>query len=109
VERRTAVVFAIDELQYLPKEQLAALISALHRISQHQLPITMVAAGLPQLVGQTGKAKSYAERLFEFTPIDRLDEQAARDALCSRSHGDTAFTVPLFDGFMRRVMPEGLP
>jgi hypothetical protein len=190
-----------------------------------------VAAGLPQLVGQTGKAKSYAERLFEFTPIDRLDEQAARDALCkpaeregvkftdeaieeillqtkgypyflqewgkhswktaerspidqtnartatvqalaeldasffrvrfdrltpaekrylramaelgpgphrsgdiadklgkrvtaiapvrnslitkgmvySRSHGDTAFTVPLFDGFMRRVMPEGLP
>jgi AAA+ ATPase superfamily predicted ATPase len=230
-ERGTAVVLAIDELQYVPKEQLAALISALHRISQHQLPITMVAAGLPQLVGQTGKAKSYAERLFEFTPIDRLDEQAARDALCkpaeregvkftdeaieeillqtkgypyflqewgkhswktaerspidqtnartatvqalaeldasffrvrfdrltpaekrylramaelgpgphrsgdiadklgkrvtaiapvrnslitkgmvySRSHGDTAFTVPLFDGFMRRVMPEGLP
>jgi hypothetical protein len=230
-ERGTAVVLAIDELQYVPKEQLAALISALHRISQHRLPITMVAAGLPQLVGQTGKAKSYAERLFEFTPIDRLDEQAARDALCkpaeregvkftdeaieeillqtkgypyflqewgkhswktaerspidqtnartatvqalaeldasffrvrfdrltpaekrylramaelgpgphrsgdiadklgkrvtaiapvrnslitkgmvySRSHGDTAFTVPLFDGFMRRVMPEGLP
>src|SRR5260370_14092934 len=80
--RGTAVVLAIDELQYVPKEQLAALISALHRISQHQLPMTMVAAGLPQLVGQTGKAKSYAERLFEFTPIDRLDEQAARDALC---------------------------
>jgi hypothetical protein len=54
----------------------------LHRISQRQLPITMMAGGLPQLVGQTGKAKSYAERLFEFTPIDRLDEQAARDALC---------------------------
>jgi len=230
-ERGTAVVLAIDELQYVAKEQLAALISALHRVSQHQLPITMVAAGLPQLVGQTGKAKSYAERLFEFTPIDRLDDQAARDALCkpaeregvkftdgaieeillqtkgypyflqewgkhswkiakgspinqtdaqtataqalaeldasffrvrfdrltpaekrylramaelgpgphrsgdiadklgkrvtaiapvrnslitkgmiySRSHGDTAFTVPLFDGFMRRVMPEGFP
>ena len=230
-ERGTAVVLAIDELQYVTKEQLAALISALHRVSQHQLPITMMAAGLPQLVGQTGKAKSYAERLFEFTPIDRLDDQAARDALCkpaeregvkftdgaieeillqtkgypyflqewgkhswkiakgspinqtdaqtataqalaeldasffrvrfdrltpaekrylramaelgpgphrsgdiadelgkrvtaiapvrnslitkgmiySRSHGDTAFTVPLFDGFMRRVMPEGFP
>jgi hypothetical protein len=23
----------------------------------------------------------------------------------SPSHGDTAFTLPLFDGFMRRVMP----
>jgi hypothetical protein len=23
----------------------------------------------------------------------------------SQSHGDTAFTVPLFDGFMRRTMP----
>jgi hypothetical protein len=40
-----------------------------------------VAAGLPQLVGQTGRAKSYAERLFEFVPIDRLDDDAARDAL----------------------------
>ena len=25
----------------------------------------------------------------------------------SPRHGDTAFTVPLFDEFMRRVMPEG--
>jgi hypothetical protein len=24
----------------------------------------------------------------------------------SPSHGDNAFTVPLFDGFMKRVMPE---
>jgi hypothetical protein len=230
-ERGTAVVLAIDEIQYVPEEQLAALIYALHRTSQHQSPITMIAAGLPQLVGQMGKAKSYAERLFEFTEIDRLDDKAARDALCkpaeregvtftdgaikeillrtngypyflqewgkhswktaerspinqtdaetatiqalaeldasffrvrfdrltptekrylramaelgpgpyrsgdiaeklgkrvtamapvrnslinkgmvySRSHGDTAFTVPLFDGFMRRVMPEGIP
>jgi hypothetical protein len=42
----------------------------------------MLAAGLPQLVGQTGRAKSYAERLFEFVPIDRLDATAARAALC---------------------------
>lgn len=80
-ERDTAVVLFIDELQYVPEPQLAALISALHNASQSQLPITMVAAGLPQLVGQTGRAKSYAERLFEFAPIDRLDDAAARDAL----------------------------
>jgi hypothetical protein len=81
VERDTAVVLYIDELQYVPEIQLASLIVALHSASQDQLPITMVAAGLPQLVGQTGRAKSYAERLFEFAPIDRLDEGAARAAL----------------------------
>jgi len=81
-ERGTAVVLFIDELQYIQEEQLAALISALHNASQTQVPITMVGAGLPQLVGQTGRAKSYAERLFEFAPIDRLDATAARAALC---------------------------
>lgn len=79
--RTTAVVLFVDEMQYVPEEQLASLITALHNTGQAQLPVTMVAAGLPQLVGKTGRAKSYAERLFEFVPIDRLDEQAARNAL----------------------------
>lgn len=78
----TAIVLFIDELQYVAEEQLAALITALHSASQKQLPITMIAAGLPQLLGQMGRAKSYAERLFEFVPIDRLDEHAAKAALC---------------------------
>jgi hypothetical protein len=81
-ERKTAVVLFIDELQYVPEGQLAALIMALHSANQAQLPITMVAAGLPQLIGQTGRAKSYAERLFEFVKIDRLDGDAAKAALC---------------------------
>ena len=81
-ENNTAIVIAIDELQYVPEEQLAALITALHRVSQKQLPVTMVAAGLPQLLGQMGRAKSYAERLFEFIPVDKLDDIAAKDALC---------------------------
>ena len=81
-ERETAMILFIDELQYVPEDQLAALIFAVHQVSQNQLPVTMVAAGLPQLVGQTGRAKSYAERLFEFVPIDRLDEAAGTAALC---------------------------
>lgn len=80
-ERGTVAVIVIDELQYVPEEQLAALISALHRASQHQLPITMVAAGLPPLLGQMGRAKSYAERLFEFVPIGPLDQPSATAAL----------------------------
>ncbi|MFZ2998598.1 AAA family ATPase [Sphingobium sp.] len=80
-ERHSAVILVIDELQYVPEEQLAALISALHRAAQKQLPITMLAAGLPQLLGQMGRAKSYAERLFEFVSVGPLDEAAARDAI----------------------------
>ncbi|HEY2048102.1 MAG TPA: ATP-binding protein [Caulobacteraceae bacterium] len=77
----TAMGLFIDELQYVPEAQLASLITALHNSSQSELPITMVGAGLPQLVGQMGRAKSYAERLFEFAPIDRLDDAWAREAL----------------------------
>jgi hypothetical protein len=80
-ERNTALVLFIDELQYVPKEQLAALIMALHSANQAQLPVTMVAAGFPQVLGQAGRAKSYAERLFEFVGIDKLDRDAATAAL----------------------------
>ena len=80
-ERGTALVLYIDELQYIPESQLASLIAALHSTSQEQLPITMVAAGLPQLVGRTGDAKSYAERLFELALVGPLGDGAARDAL----------------------------
>lgn len=81
-EHGSAVILAVDELQYVAEEQLAALITALHRTSQRQLPVLMVAAGLPQLLGQMGRAKSYAERLFAFITVDKLDSGAAREALC---------------------------
>lgn len=80
-EQRTAMALFIDELQYVPEEQLASLITAIHRCSQRSLPITLMGAGLPQLVGQMGKAKSYAERLFEFQHIGPLAEADFRVAL----------------------------
>ena len=80
-ERGTALAIFIDELQYVEEEQLAALITALHRCAQFQLPVTLVGAGPPQLVAQTGRAKSYAERLFTFPEIGPLDTAAARAAL----------------------------
>ena len=78
----TAVVLYLDELQYLAEPELAALIVALHDASQRQRPVTMLAAGLPQVLAQAGRAKSYAERLFEFVSLDRLGESAAKAALC---------------------------
>ena len=80
-ERGKAVAIFIDELQYVKEDQLAALITALHRAQQRQLPITVVGAGLPQLVGNTGKAKTYAERLFDFPEIGRLDRISAMRAV----------------------------
>ncbi len=40
--------------------------TALHRATQKNLPITVAAAGLPQIPRLTGEARSYAERLFSF-------------------------------------------
>ena len=77
----TVVALFIDELQYVEESELAALITALHRTSQMQLPVTLVGAGLPQLPGQFGRAKSYAERLFDFETIGPLSPEDAREAL----------------------------
>ncbi|MDD2109044.1 MULTISPECIES: ATP-binding protein [Pseudomonas] len=77
----TALVMFIDELQYVAEDQLAALITALHRCAQGQLPVTLVGAGLPQLRGRCGNAKSYAERLFDFPEIGPLAPEAARFAV----------------------------
>jgi len=99
----TAVVLFIDELQYVPEEQLAALITALHRCAQRQLPITLVGAGLPQLRGQTGRAKSYAERLFEFPEVGPLDATAATRAIAKPIRDQGARIDP---GAVRRIVAE---
>jgi hypothetical protein len=80
-ERETAFTLCIDELQYIKEDQFAALITALHKCSQKALPITVVGAGLPHLIGQAGKAKSYAERLFEFREVGALGRQDSYAAL----------------------------
>ena len=77
----SALAIFVDELQYVEEEQLAALITALHRTAQRKLPVVLVGAGLPQLRGRMGRAKSYAERLFDFPEIGPLSPEAARRAL----------------------------
>lgn len=79
--RKTAVVLIIDEMQYLTEKEFAALITALHLAAQKKLPFLLFGAGLPQLVGLAGKAKSYAERLFYYPKIGRLNEHDAAEAL----------------------------
>lgn len=71
----------LDELQYLSKDELAALIVALHRCTQRDLPVIMFGAGLPQIAALSGNAKSYAERLFDFRTIGPLGANASQRAL----------------------------
>lgn len=80
-EQETGVIFLLDEIQFLSVAQLESLIAALHRSVQRSLPITLVAAGLPQIPELAGEAKSYSERLFKFPHIGRLSESDARRAL----------------------------
>src|SRR5260370_25428892 len=81
--RQSGLLLSIDEVQYLAGDELAALITAIHRTTQLNLPVVLVGAGLPQLPGLAGDAKSYAERLFDFPEIGSLwpDDAAAAIAI----------------------------
>lgn len=80
-EADTGVLLTIDEIHYLGKTELAALIVGLHRVSQLALPVLVAGAGLPSLPGLAGEARSYAERLFTYVDIGSLREFDARRAL----------------------------
>ena len=84
------VALLIDELQYVSRPELAALIRGMHAVNQEGLPLLLFGAGLPQLAGQAGDAKSYAERLFDFPRLDRLDKDDACKAIRDPVEGEGA-------------------
>ena len=80
-EKKKAVLLLVDEVQYLPKKELGALIMAFHRLQQRQLPFAVIGAGLPMLAELAGKTKSYAERLFLYPQVNALTFEATRQAI----------------------------
>ena len=80
-EKKTAVAILIDEIQYLSQKELGAIIMAMHRMQQRQLPVVLLGAGLPVLPGLAGESKSYAERLFAFPDIGALSEADSNRAI----------------------------
>jgi AAA ATPase domain len=107
-DRQTAIAIIIDELQYLSEEELSSLIMAMHKVSQHQLPLVLIGAGLPQLVGNAGRSKSYAERLFDYPQVGPLKRDDAKMALQEpvRSEG-VEFTNEALEEIIR--VTQGYP
>ncbi|MGA8165094.1 MAG: ATP-binding protein [Waddliaceae bacterium] len=80
-DRDCPVAIFVDEIQYLSIKELGALIMAMHKLQQKQLPVLLLGAGLPVLPGLAGESKSYAERLFNFPNIGELSKEDAYKAL----------------------------
>jgi DNA polymerase III delta prime subunit len=107
-DRNTAVAIIIDELQYLSEEELSSLIMAMHKIAQKSLPLVLIGAGLPQLAGKTGRAKSYAERLFDFPELGPLNKEDAKAALQTPVRKENvAFTQEALEAIVQ--VTEGYP
>lgn len=104
-ERGRGVVLLFDEVQFLSKHQLEAVIEALHKMVQRRLPITLVGAGLPQIAELAGDAKSYAERLFKFSAIGVLSAEDAEEALARPAQDEGVTYAP--DALMEAVAITG--
>ncbi len=102
VECQTGFVVAVDEAQYLRPPQLGALIAAVHRTTQLDLPVVLVLTGLPQLRGLVGRARSYSERMFTIAELGPLSSEETLDALTipAEDQGvsfDTSATESIFE------------
>ena len=115
--QRQAIALLVDEMQYLSELEMNVLIMAIHRVSQRQLPIV-------RFDRLTPREKAYVQALAHFGAGAKRSGEIAdqlgvkvqsiaplRSALIKKgmiyspSHGDTEFTVPLFDEFIRRTFP----
>ena len=80
-EDTIGALILIDEMQHLTEEQMSAVCRSCHRAGQLGLPWFVVGGGLPNLPAKLAEAESYAERLFDYRTIDRLERDDAIYAL----------------------------
>ena len=88
------VALFIDEMQDLGPADVSALCAAAHELPQQGLPLLVVGAGLPHLPAVLSASKSYSERLFRYSRIDRLTRDAADLALVSPASDEGANFTP---------------
>jgi len=107
-ERGSCVAILIDEIQYFKKKELSALIMAMHKMQQRQLPLVLLGAGLPILPGLAAESKSYAERLFSFPAIGALSES---DVIKALQNPVKEYNVTFEDAALREIfrLTKGYP
>ncbi len=102
------VLLLVDELQEIPRSDIAALAGAAHRANRLRLPVAVCGAGLPNLPTLLTEAKTYAERLFAYRPIGALARPEAADALrCPAEALDVTWEPDALDHAV--IAAEGYP
>ena len=89
-EVATGIAILIDEMQDLRPDDVSALCAACHELSQSRMPLVVVGAGLPHLPAVLSASKSYSERLFKYSRIDKLDRKDADFALLAPAEREDA-------------------
>ena len=87
-EQNHGFAILIDEAQDLSRDELKALCAISHQAGQRNWPFLVALAGLPNLPRLLSEAKSYAERLYAYTEITQLRDDAARQALTRPAAGE---------------------
>lgn len=80
-EHGRAFAIFIDEMQDLDPAVTTALLAVQHAAGQRELPFFIVGAGLPNLARVLTDSRSYAERLFNYRSIGKLDVADSTAAL----------------------------
>lgn len=83
----SGIIFAYDEAQNLSdhaqKDQypLSLLLDTFQSIQRKNIPFMLALTGLPTLFPKLVEARTYAERMFRVVFLDRLDDEAVRQAI----------------------------
>lgn len=79
-DNSTPLLVVVDELQQGPADLLGPLLTAVHLANQDEIPIGLVAAGLPHTEDWVTEQVTYGGRMFDHHPIGLLDETESADA-----------------------------
>lgn len=104
------LVLLLDEAQVIRDERarsgehpLSLLISAISALQREEIPLGLVACGLPTLTGNLLRARSYTERMFRGEEIGRLESVEAAAAFTEPLRGTGVSADPELVG---RVVEE---
>ncbi len=81
------VIFAYDEAQNLgdraetDQYPLSTLLDVFQSLQRKNIPFMLVLTGLPTLLPKLVEARTFAERMFHVITLDKLTEEASKDAI----------------------------